>query len=412
MKPQHSFSALFLAISATFLVGCNESTSSDAGADYGNNGDTSSDFDQRALITNIVDGVITPTFQQFAAKSLTQANEIEALCVAELGNQQGSVDAAGLQTATEIAQQGWRSAMDQWQRVEMMQIGPLLNDDGALRNKIYSWPVMSRCGVDLDVVSYENNDINGVPYDISARTPARKGMIALEYLLYNPSLEHSCTGSVTPEGWDNRTDESRRLARCEFAAEVARDINVNANVLVTEWSGDDGYAATLKSAGETGSSFATVHAAVNKLSDALFYIDSVTKDGKIATPLGYFANTCGTSVCPQDVESPLSAYSIENIANNLIALKALYEGEDGLGFDDYLVDENDAATATLITQSLDAAIANAQAYQLSLAETLTADEQQVIDTHSDVKAVTDTLKSDFINTLALELPQTSAGDND
>ncbi|OBT08302.1 hypothetical protein A9267_11380 [Shewanella sp. UCD-FRSSP16_17] len=412
MKQPHSLSMLFLAMSATFLVGCNESTSSEAGADYGNNGDTSSDFDQAALISNIVDGVITPTFQQFAAKSLTQANDIAALCQAEAGLQQGSIDNAALTSATETAAQSWRTTMNQWQRVEMMQIGPLLNDDGALRNKIYSWPVMSRCGVDLDVVSFENNDINGTPYDITTRTPARKGMVALEYLLFNPSLEHSCTGSVTPEGWDNRTDESRRLARCEFAAEVAKDINNNANQLVTEWSGENGYAATLKSAGEAGSSFATVHEAVNKLSDALFYIDSVTKDGKLATPLGYFANTCGTSVCPEDVESPLAAHSIDNIASNLIALKALYEGDQGIGFDDYLVDENDATTAALITQSIDAAIANAQAYEQSLAATLTDNEQQVVETHADVKAVTDTLKSDFINTLALELPQTSAGDND
>jgi hypothetical protein len=39
-------------------------------------------------------------------------------------------------------------------------------------------------------------------------------------------------------------------------------------------------------------------------------------------------------------------------------------------------------------------------------------EQQVRDVHGQVKVLTDELKNDFINELALELPTTSAGDND
>lgn len=288
----------------------------------------------------------------------------------------------------------------------------LLDDDGALRNKIYSWLGVSRCGVDLDVVSFETGNINGVPYDIANRTPARKGLVALEYLLFNSNLDHSCTESVTPDGWNNRTEADRIVARCEFAAEIAGDIHNNAQALVTEWSAADGYAAALKNAGQTGSEFDDVHQAVNKVSDALFYIDSVTKDGKLATPLGLFANSCGTSVCPEDVESPLAFHSIENIASNLQALQSLYSGNEGVGFDDYLVDENDVETAETLTANIQSAITNVQAYESSLAQTLTDNEQQVTDTHAEVKSVTDQLKNDFINSLALELPQTSAGDND
>ena len=51
-------------------------------------------------------------------------------------------------------------------------------------------------------------------------------------------------------------------------------------------------------------------------------------------------------------------------------------------------------------------------YETSLAETLTNDSAIVLTTHTEVKSITDTLKSDFITSLALELPQTSAGDND
>ncbi|NKF49326.1 imelysin family protein [Shewanella sp. WXL01] len=412
MQYRTVLSSLFLAMTAALASGCGESTSSEVGPDYGNGGDTTGDFDQAALVANIVDGVITPTFEQFAQVSSTQQQQLSAMCSAESAFQQGNVDQNAYDQAVASAKQSWRDAMTQWQRVELMQIGPLLANDGALRNKIYSWPVKSSCGVDLDVVSFEKGDINGVAYDIATRTPARKGMLALEHLLFSQSLEHTCTGSVVPDGWDNRTDDSRRIARCEFAVEVATDINNNASELVSEWTAADGYAAKLKQAGTAGSEFETVHAAVNKLSDALFYIDSVTKDAKLATPLGQFANSCGTSVCVEDVESPIAMHSIENIVSNLQALKALYQGDEGIGFDDYLIDEDAQETADKITTAIDAAIADASAYQASLSQTLTDNEQQVITTHGEVKAVTDQLKSDFINTLALELPQTSAGDND
>ncbi|WP_108944528.1 imelysin family protein [Shewanella halifaxensis] len=412
MTSHPRYSVLSVALMGILLSGCNESTSSDAGADYGNQDNTTSDFDQKALIANLVDGVITPTFEQFVSVSNQQVSDISAYCSAATAFEQDPSDNSELTQTSATAQQSWRNTMSVWQQVEMMQLGPLTFDDGALRNKIYSWPVVSRCGVDLDVVSFENNDINGTPYDIASRTPARKGLVALEYLLFNPSFEHSCTGNSTPAGWDNRTDDDRRVARCEFAVEAAKDINNNAQQLLIEWSGDNGYGATLKQAGEAGSSFATVHAAVNKLSDALFYIDSVTKDRKLAVPLGKFANNCGTSVCPQDVESPLANHSIENISSNLEALSALFSGNEGLGFDDYLVDENDADTATALRERIATALANSRSYQNSLADTLVSDEEQVASTHDDVKAVTDKLKNEFINSLALELPQTSAGDND
>ncbi|WP_028765698.1 imelysin family protein [Shewanella fidelis] len=412
MTSHPRYSVLSVALMGILLSGCNESTSSDAGADYGNQDNTTSDFDQKALIANLVDGVITPTFEQFVSVSNQQVSDISAYCTAATAFEQDPSDNSELTQTSATAQQSWRNTMSVWQQVEMMQLGPLTFDDGALRNKIYSWPVVSRCGVDLDVVSFENNDINGTPYDIASRTPARKGLVALEYLLFNPSFEHSCTGNSTPAGWDNRTDDDRRVARCEFAVEAAKDINNNAQQLLIEWSGENGYGATLKQAGEAGSSFATVHAAVNKLSDALFYIDSVTKDRKLAVPLGKFANNCGTSVCPQDVESPLANHSIENISSNLEALSALFSGNEGLGFDDYLVDENDADTATALRERIATALANSRSYQNSLADTLVSDEEQVASTHDDVKAVTDKLKNEFINSLALELPQTSAGDND
>jgi hypothetical protein len=48
----------------------------------------------------------------------------------------------------------------------------------------------------------------------------------------------------------------------------------------------------------------------------------------------------------------------------------------------------------------------------NLKQALLNEKDKVELTHAKVKDVTDQLKLDFINKLALELPQSSAGDND
>lgn len=408
--PKHSF--LAAAIASIILSGCGESSSSDAGPDFGTPTTAPSEFNEAALIANITDNIVTPTYNQFEALSAQLISDIGTYCQTEVDFQAQNVSESQVSTSLSTAKESWRSAMNQWQQVELMQFAPLINNDGQLRNVIYSWPVTSTCGVDLDVVSFESGNINGAPFDIALRTPARKGMDALEYLLFNTNLNHSCTTATVPEGWDNRTEQSRKIARCQFAREVASDINTNAQELTSQWSGENGFANVLKSAGTVGSQFETEHEAVNHISDALFYIDSVTKDGKLATPLGIFANECGAEACSEAVESPFANNSFDNILNNLLSLQKLYSGEEGVGFDDFLVDVGDSDTAVQMSTAIEAAIASIQAYQISLAAALDSNPDQVEASHNNVKDVTDIMKADYINSLALELPATSAGDND
>ena len=77
-----------------------------------------------------------------------------------------------------------------------------------------------------------------------------------------------------------------------------------------------------------------------------------------------------------------------------------------------VVNVGDQDTATTMTTDVEEAITDIQAYQQTLAQTLATNEAQVTQTHSNVKDVTDKLKTDFITSLSLQLPATSAGDND
>jgi predicted lipoprotein len=300
-------------------------------------------------------------------------------------------------------------------------MGPLVENEGELRNLIYSWPAKSLCGVDQDTAYFEDGVINldsNRPYDIKQRTATRRGLVSLEHLLFSEQLNHSCSiANDALADWNNRTDSERRIARCEFAVEVASDLVDNSQVLLDKWNGDTGYAMTLKNAGEVGSSFDSAHQAVNVISDALFYLTEEVKDKKLGFPLGYESNSCGLEACPQDVESPIAAQSLANIQANLAAFEKLFTGNGSVegnttGFDDFLVEEEGADTKDAMITGLQESNQVIESINGSLQQALVSEKEKVEQTHAKVKDVTDQLKHDFINKLALELPKSSAGDND
>ncbi len=401
-----------VAITAALLISaCGDEATSTHGEGFNQTKDTTTDFDQGKLIASIVDNVITPTYQQFSSLASAQQQAINNYCAQESALVSGSVSERLVDDSKILAKESWRNAMNTWQQADMMQLSPLLIGDGALRDNIYSWPTQNTCGVDLDITYFKDGNVNGQPYNIANRTASRKSMVALEYLLFNDNLAHSCTGSTTPTQWNNQTEQYRKIARCEFAGEVAKDIVKNSETLLSEWAV---YGEKLKSAGEAGSEFETEHHAVNKLSDALFYMDIFTKSAKLAEPVGIELNKCGSQPCPEVVESRYSHHSLENIINNIKAFKLFIQGggDEGIGFRDYLIDVGDKVTADSLDADIEQVLTSTAAYQSSLAETLVSNPDQVIQTHTEVKNITDKLKSDFITSLALELPKTAAGDND
>ncbi|XPF96303.1 imelysin family protein [Colwellia sp. RE-S-Sl-9] len=401
---------------ALLLTACNQDVSSSQGEDFnrGSGGEnTNTDFNQLTLITSLTDNVISPTFEAFKVEAKKQQELVASYCSSEYSFAESTIEQSALEQTKNNAKEQWRATMNIWQQAELMQLGPLLEDDNLLRNNIYSWPTVSTCGVDFDVMFFKDGTVNGQPYDIRFRTVSRKGLDALEYLLFNENLEHSCETSAAPTGWNNLTNTERKTTRCDFAVEVAKDIVNNADILLTQWNTAQGYATQLKQAGTSNSLFTTEHDAVNAISDALFYIDSFTKDEKLAIPLGLLANKCGSSACPEDVESPYSNHSLTNIKNNLLAFQKFFTGsETSIGFNDYLVDVGSTITATEIQKNITKALASIEKINSSLADTLENEPDQVEQIHTDVKGITDQLKADFITSLALELPATSAGDND
>lgn len=376
------------------------------GSTGGNTGDGSGTFDERPLLNSLVNEVITPTYAEFKVQAEAQHQAIGDYCSA-------------LDTGVSVsdkklgAQNAWKATMDAWQHVEMMQFGPLLKNDDYLRNNIYSWPRISTCNVDQEVAKAMNDD----GFDISSSFQ-RKGLAAIEYLLFSQDLNHSCQ-TTDIEGWNSLTDEDKIAARCVYAELAATDVITKAESVITTWQDPSALnsGAYLKAASDT-----ELHSRLNAITDAMFYFDTRTKTDKLAKPMGIKENACGGGadnriVCVDSIESRVSKNSFANIVSNLKALKFIFEGssaDDALGFDDYLNELGEQETAQQMSQSIQTTIELVEGFDVSLETALGDDAQQqkLDDLHTQMQSVSSLMKQDFMEKLSFELPKTAAGDGD
>lgn len=379
-------------------------------------------------------GVDTPTTSATTATeapSVTRAAVLNAvgLCAASLyGEAAAAADTFAAASATaaaspdaakiQAARDAWASAIDAWQQAELIRVGPAgpVGTPGGegKRDFVYSWPLVSRCLVEQKLVakSYESSSF----FDTALVN--MRGLAAAEYLLFYEGADNGCSSSAsinTTGDWQALSAAELAARKRAYASAVAADVAAQVRGIADAWSGPGGgFAASLASAGQTGSIFATDRVAMNLVSDGLFYLDTETKDRKLAVPLGLV--DCAEATCPEAVESRYARRSRTHVKNNLIGFRRVLAGCDadgGVGFDDLLEALGKGALAADMKANIEAAIAAADALPADdLAEVLAADKEKVVALHAAVKKITDDLKTEFVTVLDLELPQSVEGDND
>ena len=393
------------ALAALVAAGCGGGNGNGDGD--GDRADARPDaFDRQAMMAHLAGEVILPTYQAFTA----QAGELETATAAWCD----ALGGAGEADALEAARDAWRTAMVGWQHAEMMLVGPAGMDSGALRDAVYSWDSVSTCAVDQEVNKFRTD-----PGGFAVSTlPNRRGLDALEYVLFTASLDHSCPSQIPIEGWNELPDEERRAARCGYAALAAADVAESAGAIEGGWAADGGNYLAELSAG-SGSSL-TPQQAANLLSNAMVLsLDQMTKDMKLAQPAGISdSSACALGEpCPAELESPHARHGRANVIANLSGFRMVFtgdreEGADGLGFDDFLRGLGADELADQMTGNIDAAIAAAEAVPEPLEEAISSDRDAVVAAHAAVKAVTDDLKSQFLTVLGLDPPSGGESDND
>ncbi|HZH78068.1 MAG TPA: imelysin family protein, partial [Archangium sp.] len=284
-----------------------------------------------------------------------------------------------------------------------------------LRDNIYSWPLVSRCAVEEQLVSrgYASADFPTSPL------VNRRGLFPLEYLLFHEGGDTACPASspvVSGGGWAALSAEELAARKRAYAAVLAADVRRRAGLLVEAWEADKGgFSRTLETAGTGNAVFPTTQAALNALSDAIFYVETEVKDKKLAVPLGL--RDCASDTCPEALESPFTGRSKAHLRANLVGLRRLTEGcgagYTGTGFDDVLVAVGSEALATKLRERAVAAEAALGAIEeADLRDALEQDKASVRALYDAVKGVTDVLKTEFVTVLDLELPEGTDGDND
>lgn len=380
-----------------------------AGCKRPGGGGTNDSFDRRAMLSNLGSNVIVPALETFVSEADALADATAAARVA--------VGTTAQTAALEAARVSFGETMDAWQTLEVFHIGPAAAPGmatGALgfRDEIYSWPTVNSCRIDQEIVSgdYENADF------FDTELVNVYGLDALEYLLHYTNAANTCAPQVdinSNNSWDALGAAEITLRRAEYAEAVAARVALDGAALLSAWQG--GFLEDLSTAGLSGSEFGSAQDAVNELFAALFYVELVVKDEKLAIPAG-ISDECATTTCPTALESRWSGRSAHNIAANLSGFRSALLGgataSAGIGFDDFLTELGAPDLATEMEAETDAAIDAVQAIPGTMEEALVNDHASVVAAHTAVKAMTDDLKSTFVTVLNLRVPDEGAGDND
>ncbi len=362
----------------------------------------------RPVLRSLADNALAPTYAEFqtAADALELAASAHADAVASGGDTAAS-DAA--------VREAYAVAWVAWQRAELMQLGPAAGAEGVGgafgRDEVYSWPSVNPCRVDQELVAsgyaapefFEGELVNVYGFD------------ALEYLVYAEGSDNACAPQlpINANGeWDALGEEAITERRAAYAAVVAAGIAQQAATLAQAWAPGGVWNRAL--ADPASGPYETVQVAVDEVLRAMFYVDKVLKDAKVARPAGIL--DCTSEICLDAIEAPRSKLSGQAAVANLEGFSRLYHGGSDPaahdGFDDMLRAAGEDGLAEEITADIDAAIAALSAVDGSFADALAADPAALDAAHAALVELTDDLKGDFPAVLALNIPSEAAGDAD
>ena len=420
------FNPLIVCLLAALAAGCvddsrdtsalvinQDSTSDDSVSD-----ESATEFDRSALMTNIVDTIVIPNYKNTAdsAHAFAKDSGVLATYCSAIGT-----DAEALAKAD--AKVGWRSLMDEVQKTEMHIFGPAQINEESLHNRVHSYinGTTATCGIDQAVILANDDD-----YNVVNRAFNQRGVGAIEYLLFNENLNHSCASQVqTTSGWNELSDSARKTQRCSLSLMLSEDIAVASTLIHDSWTSEaEPFRDAFLDPTQLGDNF-------QLMTDALFYIETFSKSQKLTIPLG-IDDKCTSLTCSELIESPYSETSLRNLEINADEFLTIFNGGEGLGFDDLIVDEGFAdITQRFQTQLADVnerinGSTDSLVDQIGKLESAGTDTDCINafanpDSQSSysacsvaglIKKVTDDLKIEFVTIVGVAIPGRVQSDND
>jgi predicted lipoprotein len=308
------------------------------------------------------------------------------------------------------AQAAFRVAMARWSRAELFQFGPAASSSMSAgrdiyqgkggRDRIYSWPTVSRCRVEEQLAE-------AMPDPSSALISAR-GLFALEYSLFFAGQGSECAASSrTAMVFGQLSADALSERKARYAAALSADLGAQAQVLIDAWSpSGDNFLERFKVA----EGYPSEQEALNVLGWALIYVEREMKDWKLGIPAG-FTMTAPVSMA----ESPYAGFGTEALRENLRGFRALFQGcgaqGEGIGFDDWLQDAGHGELSDAILEEYE----KSQRALDMLAPLPMASKAQLEAAYTTLRGLTSLLKGDLFGAgspLGLKLPASVEGDTD
>lgn len=376
-------------------------------------------FAEWKLLVNVGVNFLAKSARGFSLEAQLLEERVREYCSAIDQGGTGESELSG-------ARSQWKRAMLGYHALEAVAVGPLTDSGRFLADNIYSWPYFNACGVDLEAMKLAESRKSNPKKLFTV-----KGLRALEYLLFEPSLVTACS-AANPKAreWTALPTAEKRRQRCAYALDLAQELSGHARTLEQAWDPAKGnFTKTLVD----GSRYPSVSDAVNALSDGLYFLE-IVKDQKIGRPLGRHKDCVDAAgKCPGDVEHRYSGISLEALGAQLKAFQTAFFGSTnpdgrGVGFDDFLRHKGRGDVVDSIRRDLDRALSTLEeassrgSFQEQIgamnpgecgATTVTNRKVPLCAFFQDVRSVATTMKVEVLTILKLRAPPFfGGGDND
>ena len=371
---KYIYAAIIAAFSIILVQSCKKSSDNQtAGAGNG------SSFDRKAMLVNLSTNLIIPGYTSFQAATVNLSAAVSAF--------NSSPDNGKLVAA----QAAFQVAYQQWQSVSVYEFGPAM--DQSLRVNMNTFPA--------SVAQINANVSSGTYNPLLLANLAAKGFPAIDYLLFGTGTDNNSILLAY-------TTDSQAANRKVYLAALASEIKTKASAVLTAWNG--GYNTTFVNA--TGTD---IGSSTGQMVNQLVYDYETLKNFEIGIPAGI--QSMGT-VFSEKVQACYSKISVQLALLHIQALQNVYLGKsaqgDGLGLDDYLLQDNAKYSNgnplnDVIKAQFTTAIAKLQALTDPLANQLKTNPAAVTAAYTELQKLTVLLKTDMTSSLGILI---TYGDND
>ncbi len=258
------------------------------------NRNNKNDFDKAALLKNFSDNIIQPRYADFK----TKIDSLEILFTAFQTNSSTG--------AFEDVKSHWKACYLSFQRVKTFDFGPAMNS--GFKSAIGTFPT--------DTTQISSNIAAGTYNLATVANADAVGLAALDYLFFNSNAYSNLTTNPT---------------YAQYCLDVIQKMKSETDAVVSAWSS---FKSTFiaSTGNESTSMFSML---VNDFCQDW----EEAKAAKLGIPLGKYSLGIQR---PEYIEACYSGYSLPILKASLKSIAEIYSGigingQDGVGFDDYLI---------------------------------------------------------------------------